>query len=43
MVKIRRLEYGPQSPKVNNPLDAEGQLELEDFIGEQNEIKSSKS
>ena len=43
MVKIRKLEYGPQAPKVNNPLDAEGQLELEDFIGEQNEIKKSPS
>ena len=43
MVKIRRLEYGPKSPKVNNPLDAEGQIEIEDFIGEQNEIKESPS
>ena len=24
MTKIRRLEYAPKSPKVSNPLDAEG-------------------
>ena len=43
MVKIRRLEYAPKSPKVNSPVDAEGPSELADFIDEQIEIKESPS